>query len=315
MKVYGSIFELVGKTPIAELKKIEKRLKLKAKLLVKLECFNPAGSVKDRAARRMIEDAEASGRLKIGATVIEPTSGNTGIGLCALAAERGYKSIVVMPENMSLERRKLMAAYGAKVVLTPKEEGMTGAIKKAEQLAKETGGVVMGQFVNPSNPAAHYETTGPEIYDDTDGQVDCFVAGVGTGGTITGTGRYLKENKPSIKIVAVEPSGSPTLSCGEKGAHMIQGIGAGFVPEIFDRSVVDEIITVSDSDAASYGRLIAREEGFLVGISSGAALAAAVSLARREELAEKTIVALLPDTGERYLSSEFYFPSEDTTPN
>lgn len=307
MKIYNSVAELVGKTPLLELKNIEKKYGLKAKLVAKLEYFNPAGSVKDRVAKFMIDDAEKSGVLKEGSVIIEPTSGNTGIGLSAIAASKGYRVIIVMPETMSVERRKLMKGYGAELVLTPGNLGMKGAIANAEELKNEIpGGVVMGQFVNPSNPKAHYMTTGPEIFEDTNGNVDYFVAGVGTGGTITGVGRFLKEKLPNVKIVAVEPATSAVLSTGVAGAHKIQGIGAGFVPEILDTKIYDEIIPVSNEDAFKFGKETGKTEGVLVGISSGAALFAAISVAKRKEAEGKTIVVLMPDTGERYLSTALF---------
>ncbi len=307
MKIYNSVAELVGKTPLLELKNIEKKYGLKAKLVAKLEYFNPAGSVKDRVAKFMIDDAEKRGVLKEGSVIIEPTSGNTGIGLSAIAASKGYRVIIVMPETMSVERRKLMKGYGAELVLTPGNLGMKGAIAKAEELKNEIpGGVVMGQFVNPSNPKAHYMTTGPEIFEDTNGNVDYFVAGVGTGGTITGVGRFLKEKLPNVKIVAVEPATSAVLSTGVAGAHKIQGIGAGFVPEILDTNIYDEVIPVSDEDAFKFGKETGKTEGVLVGISSGAALFAAISVAKRKEAEGKTIVVLMPDTGERYLSTALF---------
>lgn len=307
MKIYNSVAELVGKTPLLELKNIEKKYGLKAKLVAKLEYFNPAGSVKDRVAKFMIDDAEKRGILKEGSVIIEPTSGNTGIGLSAIAASKGYRVIIVMPETMSVERRKLMKGYGAELVLTPGNLGMKGAIAKAEELKNEIpGGVVMGQFVNPSNPKAHYMTTGPEIFEDTNGNVDYFVAGVGTGGTITGVGRFLKEKLPNVKIVAVEPATSAVLSTGVAGAHKIQGIGAGFVPEILDTKIYDEVIPVSDEDAFKFGKETGKTEGVLVGISSGAALSAAISVAKRKEAEGKTIVVLMPDTGERYLSTALF---------
>ena len=305
--IYTSADQLIGKTPLLELTHIEKKFGLKAKILAKLEYFNPAGSVKDRVARAMIDDAEAKGILKPGSVIIEPTSGNTGIGLASVAAARGYRIIIVMPETMSVERRQLMKAYGAELVLTEGAKGMTGAIAKAEELAKEIpGSFVPGQFVNPANPKAHFETTGPEIWADTDGQVDYFVAGVGTGGTVTGVGRYLKSQNAAVKVVAVEPKSSAVLSTGVAGAHKIQGIGAGFVPEVLDTAVYDEIIAVADEDAFRLGRELGRSEGVLVGISSGAALWAAIELAKRPENAGKTIVALLPDTGDRYLSTPLF---------
>ncbi len=305
--IYTSADQLIGKTPLLELTRIEKESGLKARILAKLEYFNPAGSVKDRIAKVMIDEAEASGKLKPGSTIIEPTSGNTGIGLASVAAARGYRIIITMPETMSVERRQLMKAYGAELVLTEGAKGMKGAIAKAEELAKEIpNSFIPGQFVNPANPAAHRTTTGPEIWADTDGQVDIFVAGVGTGGTITGVGQYLKEQNPAVKIVAVEPKDSPVLSEGRSGVHKIQGIGAGFVPEVLDTAVYDEIIPVSNEDAFAAGRLVGRKEGVLVGISSGAALHAAIELAKRPENAGKTIVALLPDTGDRYLSTPLF---------
>ena len=305
--IYTSADQLVGKTPLLELTHIEKKYNLKAKVLAKLEYFNPAGSVKDRIAKAMIDDAEKSGRLKEGSVIIEPTSGNTGIGLAAVAAARGYRIIIVMPETMSVERRQLMKAYGAELVLTEGAKGMKGAIAKAEELSKEIpNSFIPGQFVNPANPKAHFETTGPEIFEDTDGEVDIFVAGVGTGGTVTGVGRYLKSKKPQIKVVAVEPASSAVLSGKPSGAHKIQGIGAGFVPDVLDTGVYDEILPVENEDAFAFGKEIGRSEGVLVGISSGAALYAAVELAKREENAGKTIVALLPDTGDRYLSTALF---------
>ena len=306
-KIYRSVDELVGNTPLLELKHIEKEFGLKATLLAKLEYFNPAGSVKDRVARAMLDDAEARGVLKPDSVIIEPTSGNTGIGLASIAAARGYRIIIVMPETMSVERRKLMRAYGAELVLTEGAKGMKGAIAKADELAKEIpNSFIPGQFVNPANVAAHYGTTGPEIYRDTDGKVDFFVAGVGTGGTVTGTGKYLKEKIPGVKVVAVEPASSPVLSKGIAGAHKIQGIGAGFVPDILDTTVYDEIIPIENDDAFETGRIIGRHEGVLVGISSGAAVCAAIKVAQRPESAGKTIVVLLPDTGDRYLSTEMF---------
>lgn len=306
-KIYTSADQLIGHTPLLELTHIEKEFALKAKILAKLEYFNPAGSVKDRIARAMIDDAEKSGKLKPGSTIIEPTSGNTGIGLASVAASRGYKIIIVMPETMSVERRQLMKAYGAELVLTEGAKGMKGAIAKAEELAKVTpDSFIPGQFVNPANPKAHEETTGPEIYEDTDGKVDFFIAGVGTGGTITGVGKYLKSKKPDIKIVAVEPASSAVLSTGVAGSHKIQGIGAGFVPDVLDTKIYDEIIAVQNDDAFDAGRLVGHKEGVLVGISSGAALWAAIELAKRPENEGKTIVALLPDTGDRYLSTPLF---------
>lgn len=306
-KIYTSADQLIGHTPLLRLSNIEKELSLKSEIIAKLEYLNPAGSVKDRAALYMIDDAEKSGRLKAGSTIIEPTSGNTGIGLCAVAAARGYRAIIVMPDSMSLERQLTMKAYGAELVLTDGKLGMKGAIEKAEELAREIpDAIIAGQFSNPANAKAHFETTGPEIYEDTDGEIDIFVAGVGTGGTITGCGQYLKKKNKNIKIVAVEPESSPYLSKGESGAHGIQGIGAGFVPEVLDTKIYDEIITVSDDDAYKFGRLIAKKEGIMVGISSGAALAAAVKLASRKENEGKKIVVLLPDTGDRYLSTALY---------
>jgi cysteine synthase A len=305
--IYTSADQLIGKTPLLELTHLEKALGLEAKIVAKLEYFNPAGSVKDRIAKAMIEDAEAKGLLKPDSVLIEPTSGNTGIGLASVAAAKGYRLIITMPETMSVERRQLMKAYGAELVLTEGAKGMKGAIEKAEQLAKKIpGAFIPGQFVNPANPAVHRATTGPEIWADTDGKVDIFVAGVGTGGTVTGTGRYLKEQNPAVKIVAVEPAGSPVLSRGTSGAHKIQGIGAGFVPEVLDTAVYDEVITVEDEDAFAAGRRVGRAEGVLVGISSGAAVWAAIQLARRPENKGKTIVALLPDTGDRYLSTPLF---------
>ena len=306
-KIYTSADRLIGKTPLIEQTHNEKKYGLKAKVLAKLEYFNPAGSVKDRVAKKMLDDAEAAGKLTPESVIIEPTSGNTGIGLASVAAARGYRIIIVMPETMSVERRQLMKAYGAELVLTDGTKGMKGAIEKADELAKEIpNSFIPGQFVNPSNPKAHYETTGPEIFEDTDGEVDIFVAGVGTGGTVTGVGEYLKEKKPSVKIVAVEPESSPVLSKGVAGAHKIQGIGAGFVPEVLDTKVYDEIIPVSNEAAFETGRLIGRSEGVLVGISSGAAAYAAVELAKRPENAGKTIVVLMPDTGDRYLSTPLF---------
>ena len=306
-RIYTSADQLIGSTPLLEVKNIEAEEGLKATILVKLEYFNPAGSVKDRVAKAMIDDAEAKGLLKPGSVIIEPTSGNTGIGLASVAAARGYRIIIVMPETMSVERRQLMKAYGAELVLSEGSKGMKGAIAKADELAREIpNAFIPGQFVNPANPAAHYATTGPEIWADTDGKVDIFVAGVGTGGTVTGVGEYLKEQNPAVKIVAVEPASSPVLSEGHAGAHMIQGIGAGFVPEVLNTAVYDEIIPVTNEDALSTGRRMGRTEGVLVGISSGAALWAAIELAKRPENAGKTIVALLPDTGDRYLSTALF---------
>ena len=305
--IHTSAHQLIGHTPLLELTHIEEKLGLKAKILAKLELFNPAGSVKDRVALTMIEDAEASGALKPDSVIIEPTSGNTGIGLAAVAAARGYRMIVVMPDSMSMERRLLMTAYGAELVLTPGAKGMAGAIAKADELAAEIpNSFIPGQFVNPSNPKAHRETTGPEIYDDTDGTVDIFVAGVGTGGTITGVGEYLKSRNPKVQVVAVEPSDSPVLSGGNPGPHKLQGIGAGFVPEVLNTSVYDEVFPVTSEEAYAGGRLMGRSEGVLVGISSGAALHAAIEVAKRPENEGKTIVVLLPDTGDRYLSTPMF---------
>ncbi|UQK43420.1 cysteine synthase A [Faecalibacterium sp. I3-3-89] len=306
-KIYTSADQLIGHTPLLELTRIEKDENLSAKLLAKLEYFNPAGSVKDRIAKAMIDDAEASGKLKPGSVIIEPTSGNTGIGLAAVAAAKGYRIIIVMPETMSVERRQLMKAYGAELVLSEGAKGMKGAIAKADELAKEIpNSFIPGQFVNPANPKAHIATTGPEIWDDTDGKVDIFVAGVGTGGTVTGVGQYLKSKTPGVKVVAVEPASSPVLSKGTAGAHKIQGIGAGFVPDVLDTKVYDEIIAVENEDAFAVGRLIGHKEGVLVGISSGAAVWAAIQLAKRPENAGKNIVVLLPDTGDRYLSTPLF---------
>ena len=304
MNIYTSVEQLIGKTPLLELCRLEKEQGLHARVLVKLEKYNPGGSVKDRVALNMIRDAEERGLLKPGAAIIEPTSGSTGIGLAVIAATRGYRTIIVMPDSMSVERQMLMKAYGAEVVLTPGAEGMTGSIKKARELAKEIdGSFIPGQFDNPANPAAHLDSTGPEIWEDADGQVDIFVAGVGTGGTITGTGRYLKDKKPTVKVVAVEPEASPLLSGGKAGPHPLQGIGANFVPSILDTGIYDEIVTVSGDDAYAACRAAARKEGILVGITAGAAIHTAIQLAKRPENEGKTIVALLPDTGERYLST------------
>lgn len=306
-KIYTSMEQLVGRTPLLELTRLERELGLKARVLAKLECFNPAGSVKDRVGLAMIRDAEEQGRLKPGGTIIEPTSGNTGIGLAAVAAVRGYRAIIVMPDSMSMERRLLMTAYGAELVLTEGAKGMAGAIQKAEELAADIpGSILAGQFVNPANPEAHYRTTGPEIWQDTEGHVDVFVAGVGTGGTITGVGRYLKEQDPGVRVVAVEPADSPLLSGGTAGPHGIQGIGANFVPSVLDTGIYDEIFPVTTGQAYEAGRLLGRREGVLAGISSGAALWAALELARRPENEGKTIVALLPDTGDRYLSTDLF---------
>lgn len=305
--VYTSADQLIGKTPLLELTHIEKKLGLNARILAKLEYFNPAGSVKDRIAKAMIDDAEEKGLLKPGSVIIEPTSGNTGIGLASVAAARGYRLVIVMPETMSVERRQIMKAYGAELVLTDGSKGMKGAIEKADELAKENpNSFIPGQFVNPANPKAHFEHTGPEIFEDTDGEVDIFVAGVGTGGTVTGVGQYLKSRKPEVRVVAVEPASSAVLSTGVAGPHKIQGIGAGFVPKVLDTKVYDEIITVSNEDAFATGKLIGKSEGVLVGISSGAAVHAAVELAGRQENAGKTIVVLLPDTGDRYLSTPLF---------
>ncbi len=305
--VYKSVTEMIGHTPLLETAGIEKERGLKAKLIVKLEYFNPAGSVKDRAALSMIEEAEKSGRIRPGATIIEPTSGNTGIGLASVAASRGYRAVFVMPETMSIERRKLLLGYGAEIVLTEGAKGMAGAIEKAEELQKEReNSVVLGQFANPANPDAHYRTTGPEIWEDTDGKVDVFVAGVGTGGTITGTGRYLKEKKSSVKVIAVEPSRSPVLSGGRPGVHGLQGIGAGFIPGVLNTGIYDEVVQVTEDDAYAAARLLARREGILTGITSGAALHAALLEAEKSENEGKVIVALLPDTGERYLSTPLF---------
>lgn len=305
--VYTSADQLIGKTPLLEFTHIEKKLGLNARILAKLEYFNPAGSVKDRIAKAMIDDAEEKGLLKPGSVIIEPTSGNTGIGLASVAAARGYRLVIVMPETMSVERRQIMKAYGAELVLTDGSKGMKGAIEKADELAKEIpNSFIPGQFVNPANPKAHFEHTGPEIFEDTDGEVDIFVAGVGTGGTVTGVGQYLKSRKPEVRVVAVEPASSAVLSTGVAGPHKIQGIGAGFVPKVLDTKVYDEIITVSNEDAFATGKLIGKSEGVLVGISSGAAVHAAVELAGRQENAGKTIVVLLPDTGDRYLSTPLF---------
>ncbi|MDY2996995.1 MAG: cysteine synthase A [Faecalimonas sp.] len=306
-KVYQNVTELIGHTPLLEVQNIESELGLKAKILVKLELFNPAGSVKDRVAKNMVVEAERQGILKNGGTIIEPTSGNTGIGLASIAASKGYRAIFTMPETMSIERRKLLQGYGAEIVLTDGKKGMAGAIAKAEELAEEIdGAVVLGQFINKANPAAHTVSTGPEIWEDTEGKVDIFVAGVGTGGTITGTGEYLKEQNPALKIVAVEPAASPVLSGGKPGPHGLQGIGAGFVPEILNTEIYDEIVQVENEEAYAASRMLAHKEGVLVGITSGAALHTAIELAKREENAGKTIVAILPDTGERYLSTPLF---------
>lgn len=307
MKIYKSVTELIGATPLLEVKNLENEMKLCAKVLVKLEYFNPAGSVKDRVALSMIEDAEKSGRIRSGATIIEPTSGNTGIGLAAVAAARGYKAIFVMPETMSIERRKLLLGYGARIVLTEGSRGMSGAIEKAAELAKETeNAIVLGQFVNKANPKAHYGTTGPEIWEDTEGEVDIFIAGVGTGGTVTGAGRYLKEKNPNVQVIAVEPSGSPVLSGGKPGPHGLQGIGAGFIPEILDTEIYDRINQVTEHEAYAAAKLLASREGILVGITSGAALHTAMQEAGKPDNKGKVIVALLPDTGERYLSTPLF---------
>ena len=308
-RIYTSVDQLIGRTPLLELTRIEQEENLPARILAKLECLNPAGSVKDRAAKAMIDDAEARGLLRPGAVIIEPTSGNTGIGLASVAATRGYRVIIVMPETMSIERRQLMGAYGAELVLTGGDKGMAGAIARAEELAREIpGSFLPGQFDNPANSAAHRSSTGPEIWEDTGGAVDIFVAGVGTGGTITGVGQYLKERNPAVRIAAVEPEGSPILSGGRPGPHQLQGIGAGFLPKVLDTSIYDEIISVSDEDAFAAGRQMGRSEGILVGISSGAALWAAIQLARRAENQGKTIVTLLPDSGDRYLSTPLFQP-------
>lgn len=306
-KIYGSVTELIGRTPLFEVENIERKRKLKAKVLVKLEYFNPAGSSKDRVALQMIEDAEAEGRIHEGATIIEPTSGNTGIGLAAVAASKGYKAVFVMPETMSIERRKLLLGYGGEIVLTEGDKGMSGAIERAQELEKELdNALVLGQFVNPSNSKAHYLTTGPEIWEDTEGNVDIFIAGVGTGGTISGTGNYLKEQKPDIRVIAVEPYHSAVLSGEQAGAHGLQGIGAGFIPEVLDTKVYDSICKVTEEEAYGAAKLLAKTEGILVGITSGAALFAAIKEAEKEENAGKTIVAILPDTGERYLSTPLF---------
>ncbi len=306
-KIYKSADQLIGHTPLLELSHIEKENNLEATILAKLEYFNPAGSVKDRVAKAILDDAEQSGKLKAGSTIIEPTSGNTGIGLASVAAARGYKIIIVMPDSMSVERRQIIKAYGAELVLTEGAKGMKGAIAKAEELQKEIpDSFIAGQFVNPANPKAHFESTGPEIWEDTDGKVDIFVAGVGTGGTVTGTGKYLKSKNPSVKVVAVEPKSSAVLSTGIAGAHKIQGIGAGFIPEVLDTKIYDEIIPVENDDAFAVGKLIGKKEGVLVGISAGAAVWAAIELAKRPENKGKTIVVLLPDTGDRYLSTALF---------
>lgn len=307
MKVYKSVTELVGRTPLLEVENIEKEMDLKARVLVKLEYFNPAGSVKDRVALNMITEAEKAGKIKAGATIIEPTSGNTGIGLASIAAARGYKAIFVMPETMSIERRKLLLGYGAQIVLTEGAKGMKGAIERAAELEKEIdNAIVLGQFVNEANPAAHYQTTGPEIWEDTDGTVDIFIAGAGTGGTVTGTGRYLKEKKTSVKVIAVEPAGSPVLSGGQPGPHGLQGIGAGFIPEILDTEIYDRVAQVTEKEAYAAARSLAAKEGILAGITSGAALHTAIEEAKKPENEGRTIVALLPDTGERYLSTPLF---------
>lgn len=306
-KVYTNADQLIGHTPLLELTHVEAKYNLKAKIVAKLEYFNPAGSVKDRIAKQMLDDAEKAGKINKETVIIEPTSGNTGIGLASVAAARGYRIIIVMPETMSVERRALMKAYGAELVLSPGATGMTGAIKKANELAEQyPNSFIPSQFTNASNPKAHYETTGPEIWEDTDGNVDFFVAGVGTGGTLTGTGKFLKEKNPDVKVVAVEPTTSPVLSEGHGGPHKIQGIGAGFVPEVLDTKIYDEVITVDNDDAFTYGKVVGHSEGILVGISSGAALKAAIELAQREENAGKTIVVLFPDTGDRYLSTPLF---------
>ena len=306
-KIYKSVEELIGRTPMMELSNLEDKLNLNVTLMAKVEALNPGGSAKDRVAKRMVEDAEKAGILKDGATIIEPTSGNTGIGLAVMAAARGYRAIIVMPDSMSMERRLLMTAFGAELVLTEGAKGMTGAIEKAEELAKEIpNSFIPGQFDNPSNPAAHYETTGPEIWEDTDGKVDIFVAGIGTGGTISGTGKFLKEQNPDVKIIGVEPASSPLLTKGEAGPHGLQGMGANFVPATLDKEIYDEVLTVTEEEAYEAGRLIARNEGLLVGISSGAALYAALEVAKRPENKGKNIVVLLPDTGDRYLSTPMF---------
>lgn len=306
-KIYQNIAELIGKTPLMELRAIEQEFNINATILAKLEYFNPAGSAKDRVGKAMIEEAEKNGQLREGSVIIEPTSGNTGIGLASVAVTKGYRAIIVMPDSMSMERRTLMSAYGAELVLTDGALGMTGAIAKAEELAKEIpGSFIPAQFDNPANAKAHFDTTGPEIYEDTDGQVDIFVAGVGTGGTITGVGEYLKSKNPNVKVIAVEPASSPVLSEGRAGSHKLQGIGANFVPKVLHREVIDEIIPVKDEDAMTIGRMVGKKEGFLVGISSGAALWAAIEVAKRPENAGKNIVVLLPDTGDRYLSTELF---------
>ena len=306
-KIYTSVDQLIGRTPLLELVRVEKKLGLEARILAKLEAFNPAGSVKDRVALAMIDEAEKQGKLREGSVIIEPTSGNTGIGLCSVAAARGYRVIIVMPDTMSMERRLLMKAYGAELVLTDGTKGMKGAIEKTDELAAQIpGSFIPGQFVNPANPAAHQATTGPEIWEDSDGKVDLFVSGVGTGGTVTGVGEYLKSRNPAIRVVAVEPAGSPVLSGGKAGPHKLQGIGAGFVPEVLNTAVYDEILPVENEDAFAAGRLLGRTEGVLAGISSGAALHAAIQLAKRPENRGKTIVALLPDTGDRYLSTALF---------
>ncbi len=306
-KIYASVDQLIGHTPLVELSNIEKELGLEARVIAKVELFNPAGSVKDRVAKSILDDAEKTGKLKKDTVIYEPTSGNTGIGIASLATARGYKAVIIMPETMSIERRKLIKAYGAEIVLTEGAKGMKGAIAKAEELhAANPNSIIAGQFVNPANPKAHREGTGPEIYEDTDGNVDIFVAGVGTGGTVTGVGEYLKSKKPDVKVVAVEPATSAVLSTGVPGPHKIQGIGAGFVPDVLNTKIYDEIIPVSNEDAFEYGRLVGKKEGFLVGISSGAALAAAINLAKRPENKGKNIVVLLPDSGDRYLSTALY---------